>query len=541
MIGVSLPYSWLLSGEGVPHLDRRELLTQLSRRGVGSVEIRTVLRDSRSEDVLSVAERLWNFGFEISVHSRMYSAETAVRDVFDPLRLLLANMRQKHLIIVLHAIVADNVGILRELSHHAEKMGYPVTIALENNRLFPDNREGDCASFVLDVVKAVNRPNVRLCFDFGHYIYYSKKHLGESGAILPSDEYLRLTVHTHIHALSGLETHYPLGEYELPLREMLEGVAWRYFGLYNIELDFPRLDGKVEPRSALLSSVDRLAEDLPLCAKLYDKIRGQFDASFKRAVEHQMEECHGGTTLSLANSTFYLFNTGGYYWAMDPAFRFANQLTDTPDRVAELLSHVRLMVVTHGHVDHFEESTVRRLAKCDMLWVIPDFLYDTAIEWGIRAEKIIVARENEPICIEKLTILPFKGRHFRPITHDGVDELGYYITADGAPSMVFPADVRDYSTDGMPDLPKADVCFLHVWLGDANSFASDYAERAAAIADYMTSLSEGCFIMAHLYENGRRDIDMWREEHADAIADAIKAKLPRAAIITPKLGERIDL
>ena len=33
-------------------------------------------------------------------------------------------------------------------------------------------------------------------------------------------------------------------------------------------------------------------------------------------------------------------------------------------------------------------------------------------------------RPNESICIERLTILPFMGRHFRPVTHKGADEYG---------------------------------------------------------------------------------------------------------------------
>ena len=540
MIGVSLP-SWLLRGEGVPHLDRNKTLTELKRSGVTSIEIRTVLREATSEDVLTIANRLWNFGFQITVHSRMYSAETAIRDIFAPLEGVLRGLRQEKLVLVLHPIVADNTAILKSLSAYATENGYPVTIALENNRLMPDDTEGNSLEYVLKTVKEVNAENVGLCFDLGHYMYYLGKHKPGEGLILPPTEFIDRIVHTHIHALNGLKTHYPLGNYYLPLEELLSAIAWRYFGVYNLELDFPRLEGVVDPHDALISSVRVLGDALPPCARLYDEIRTGFESKFIRATDVLRGTENEGTTLALANSTFYLFNTGGYLWAMDPAFRFANKLSRAPSRCAELLSGVKLMIITHGHVDHFEEETVRNLAQCDMMWVIPDFIYDEALSWGIKPERILVAHENQPICIDKLTILPFKGRHFRPITHKGVDEYGYYITAYGAPSMAFPADVRDYALDGLPELPKADVCFAHVFLGDGNSYAEDYTTLADEFARFMCHFSDKHFILTHLYENGRRFVDMWREEHADVIAEHLKRLNPDARITTPKIGEHIKL
>lgn len=538
MIGVSLSYDWLLSGEGGFGLDARKTLTELHRREVDSIELRTVLAKHSPEGVLGVAERLWNFGFTITVHSRMHSAETAIEDVFGPLRLLLSGLRQEKLLIVIHPIVADNVAIMRALSDHIEKMGYPVTVALENNRLMPDESEGDSAAYVLDVVKTVSRPNIRLCFDMGHYMYYLKKHRPDCTSPLPPEEFIKLTAHTHIHSLKGLKTHYPLTEeYELPLRELLNGVSWGYFGVYNFEPDLPRWPDDIEPLPAILSSLENLKRELPLCAKLYDRLRKDFDKDFARALTVYDKVSDGGCELSLANSTFYLFNTNGFKWAMDASFRYANYLAKSPSMVAELLGGVRLMVVTHGHVDHFEESTVRALAKTDMLWVIPDFLYDNAIEWDICPEKIIVSRPGEPICIEKLTILPFEGRHFRPVTGNGVDEYGYYITADGAPSMAFPADVRDYSTENLIKLPKADCVFGHVWFGDGNSFDGEHTAIAEAQAKFLLSFSDKHVLLAHLYENGRRDADMWREEHADELAAAIKRLSPKTRVTVPHLGD----
>lgn len=537
MIGVSLSYKWLLTGGDGYGLDVRKTLTELSRCGVDSIELRTVLPGDSPEGVLSVAERLWNFGFNITVHSRMHSAKSAVSDVLDPLRPLLCSMKQEKLVIVLHPIIGDNVAILNALADDIEKNGYSAVIALENNRLMPDETEGDSAAYVLDVVKAVNRPAVGICFDMGHYMYYRRKHHPESSQVLPPADFIKRTVHTHIHALAGLKTHFPLVGYDLPLDELCRGIAWGYFGVYNFEPDLPRWGGAIDPLPAILDSVAQLKERMPFCARMYDGIRRNFDDGFRRALTVYDGIPEQGTRAALVNSSGYLFNTGGYLWAMDIAFRYARHLAKTPALVADLLKDVKLMVVTHGHVDHFEEETVRLLAKTDMLWVIPDFLYDNAIEWDVKPENIVVARKNESICIDKLTIVPFAGKHFRPIVGTGIEAYGYHISADGHPSMAFPGDVRDYSRVGLESVPEADCCFGHVWFGDGNSFDASHSEIAKKQAEFLLSFSNRHIVLAHLYENGRRDQDMWREEHADELSEMIKQLSPATRITVPHHGD----
>ena len=298
--------------------------------------------------------------------------------------------------------------------------------------------------------------------------------------------------------------------------------------------------GELDLHTALCGSVSELIDRLPPCAALYRKIRREYDSSLERALG-VYSELGKGTEMALANCTFYLFNTSGYAWAMDAAFRYVNYLASTPKRVAELLRGVKLMVVTHGHVDHFEESTVRALAENDMLWVIPDFLCDVAREWGISEEKMIVAHKNQPICIEKLTITPFEGRHFRPVSGEGVDEYGYFITTDTGLTMAFPADVRDYRLPVLPGYPSADVCFAHVFLGDSNAYATDYTDKVDEFTDFVLRFSDKRVVLAHLYESGRRGIDTWRRDHAVLIADALKNKAPDIRVHIPKVGDRIKL
>lgn len=328
----------------------------------------------------------------------------------------------------------------------------------------------------------------------------------------------------------------------MPLSEMLYALYYGYFGVYNIELDFPRFDGLHEPLSALLTSVDTLSDAMPIAARLYDSLRRNFDAQLNNAVAAlHVSTTETGTYFAQLLSASYLFRTNGFFWGMDIAFRYAYHMCKTPYRAAELLGDLSLIVISHGHVDHFEEPTVRQLANTDIQWVIPHFLVETAKGWGIREDRILPAYAGTLITVGPLHILPFEGHHYRPGTRNGLDELGYHISANNAPTLVFPVDTRDYSTDALPSLPQADYCFANIWLGDSNGFAENYTDIGTRFADFMLRFSDKHILFSHLYETGREDRDMWRQEHADILSAIIKEKSPATRTAVPVPGEIIKL
>ncbi len=535
MIGVSLPLDWLC---GAPHAlgNVGEVLDELQKRGVRCVELRTVRATSSADAVAAAATMLWERGFEITVHSSPVSARSAVSDVFAPLQALLSRLSQKRLMITLHPLAEDNALMLSLLADHAEKNHAPICFALENNRLMPDQTEGDSAAMVLSVVEEVDRPNVGICFDMGHYMYHMLQHHPEDREQLPGKRFLKRVIHTHIHALNGEKTHFPLHSCELPLAQMLAWLSFRYFGVYNVELDFDRIKEEFDLKDALYGSVDALNAAMPPCARLYADLRAQFDQRFCHALT-MYDTPDSGTRFALLQSSSFLFQTNGFRWAMDIAFRNAYELSETPRRAAELLRDLDLMVISHGHEDHFEERTVRALASNELLWLIPDFLVEQALSYGVRKEKMIIARPDETIGIGPLVIRPFLGRHFRPVTGKGTAEYGYHISAEGAPSMVFPVDTRDFSLEGLPELPPADYCFANVWLGDKNGFARDYGDLLDDFSSFMLHFSDRNILFAHLYESNRRNEDMWRDEHAELIARNIHRISPQTNTLLPKPGE----
>lgn len=530
-VGVSLPLHWLAGEE-----DKTEMLQLLQHHGVQSVELRTVRPGQEPEAVLRAAELLWENGFQITVHGGVNSVDTAVSDVFAHLAQLLPALRQDKLNITIHPVVGDNAAMLTSLSDHILAHELPVTIALENNRLLPDKTQGDSTALVLAAVKAANRPNVGICFDMGHYAYYVKKNFPESPDLLPDAEFWKYVIHTHIHGVNGLTTHFPLGLYELPLQAFLEKLSYGYFGVYNLELDFPRFEDLHTPVEALDRSIPYLQQSLPLVARLYDAVAKSFDAGFESALT-----CLDAkeNTFSLIHSTSYLFHTAGCRWGMDVAFRWARSLAKTPAQAAGLLKPLQVMVISHSHADHFEKETLRLLAKNDTIFIVPDFLEAQALECGIAPEKLVLAKPGEKICLHGMTFLPFASSHFRPNNGPGVPEYGYHVSAPGCPSQVFPVDIRDFSKK--EELPPADYCFANVWLRDESCDESSWRPMVEPWAQYMLQFSTGHILMTHLYEDGRPEDKMWREEHTRALAEAIHRLSPETKVIVPNRGQCIPL
>lgn len=539
MIGVSISTKWLIDGGSIP-TPATKFLPELYNHGVRSLELRDIKPGFDPDRIYTSANILWDFGFNVTLHARANSVETAVEDVFAPLRKVLKHMRQEKVVVVIHPVVGDNSSMLIALSDHIKQNDYPVVIALENNRLLPDKTEGDSTEFVLEAVTKANRKNIGICFDMGHYAYYLKKNHPDNLMQLPSPEFLKKVVHTHIHGMNGLRTHFPLDQFELNLSHYLKSLSFNYYGVYNIELSFGRFKELRTPEDSILGSVETLASAMPYEARSYDDYRQNYDREVISACT--VFDRKKGTYMGLMNSSSYLFNTNGFMWGMDISHQACVRLAKSPSQTARLLQPLNLMIITHEHSDHFQKKTVvSALAKNDdLMWVIPDFLLDQALACGVRVDKILVAKPGETIQYGPLTILPFTGRHLRPVTLDGKLCLGYHITQEDGLTMAFPADVRDYSLDGLPELGNADYCFAHVWLGDGNCLETDFTPVDSQWAKFMLHFSNKQILLTHL-DGMRREAFIWRPHHAMHLAQCIHEQSPDTVTLIPQRGEVIRL
>ena len=534
MIGISLPYTYLENG-GEPYGSRTRFLKKLRAAGVGSVELRTVRYNAAPQKVRAVAESIWEAGLQITVHAGVRTAATAVEDVFAPLAALIPALGQTELIVVIHPVAGtreEMLDALGALADHIRDHAPTVKIALENNRRMPDRSMGDSVALVTELVTALNRTEVGICFDMGHYFWAVGKDKGKR----PPQAFLNKIIHTHIHALCGETTHFPLGRYELPVSEYIAAFSQGYAGRYNLELEYERYAGQVAADDAVFESIEALKAALPLYAPLYDDVRAHFTERLLRAGS-VFESPKNVTAAALIHSSSYLFSTNGYHWAMDVALRDGGRLSDAPRRLAAVMKDAALMVVTHGHEDHFERETVALLRDLPMTWLVPDFLYDMAVDYGVPPEKLRLIRAGETTRIGPLTITAFQGRHYRPGTSNGVETLGYIVTAENAPKLVFPADVRDFRTDGLPECAEADALFAHVWLGDDDTRHLDRGAYPDAFARFMTHFHPKRIFYTHLYETARSDEQTWRYVHAGMAADAVKRINPAIEAVIPCMGD----
>ena len=513
MIGVSLPFfNGLITGFfGGTEI----LLNKLKDFGVKSVELRAVRADNSPEKVLEAAELLWDNGFNVTVHGDIRNPENAVSDIFTPLSQVLKNLRQRELVVTVHPEPCDNVKVLTDIADYIAENNLPVKIALENNRLLPDDSFGDSVALVTQIVKQVNRYEIGICFDMGHFCWYSSK---VPSAVLP-DDFTKRIIHTHIHALRGGTTHFPLGENELPLKEYIKKFSFEYFGVYNIELEQNRFNGLYEPLEAFEISTAALCSALPAYAFVYDDIRENF--SKKLADCFKIYENGSKENFALIQSSSYLFKSRGVNWAVDVALRNAAQLSDCRGILKEKMHDVDVMLITHAHADHFEYQTVSLLKDLNLKWVIPYFIYETAVQYGIKPENIIIAKPGNEIIFGDLKILPFESDHYRPGTENGVPELGYYVTGDGMPDILIPGDIRNYTPKIADGVGNVDALFAHIWLGDDNTRQKECDEKARLAAEYYCNFKPKTVIFGHLYEAGRTDEQMWRNEHALAVGKYI--------------------
>jgi len=517
MVGVSLRTTWFYKPHSAP-IPLREIFDYLKSKNVKSIELRSVRPGHDADLVKNAADTVWDSGFNLTVHARVNSLESCVSDVFDNLKSTIENIRQENLVITIHPIDGDNTKMLKMLSDHITENGYPVKIALENNRLLPNGEQGDSTALVAKAVMEAERDNIGICFDMGHLAYFVKKNLEDDPEYTVNKEFLKRVIHTHIHGMNGLTTHYPPSDDDTRISSFMNALAHGYFGVYNIELDFPRIEKLWEPISALDTAIDYVEKNLSQCARLYDRIREDFDNQLIDCVNQVKAPCTG-TRLGVLNSSTYLFNTNGFLWCMDPAFKNADHLAKTPKKIGKILEDFKLFIISHAHSDHLEPKTVKRLVNLDALWIIPDFLEEKAEELGIKKEKTVLAKVGEPIQIEDLTIIPFDGAHFRS-SGAGLKEFGYFVkTADG-PSLAFPVDVRNHSIPRPDFVSEADYCFAHLWLGD-NTDLEKCKDHLEPFSRYMLNFSRKNILIGHLYENGRADKYMWRAHHAELASKTI--------------------
>lgn len=262
------------------HKNVYEYMESLKENGIESIEFRTLAYDTKVESYLEVLNLIWEIGFNLTVHiqnSDKYIGNSFL-DIYPSASYIIENFRkhQKELILVVHALNSEvfeesqlydgTVKTLKNWSEAIDRDNLPIKVALENNRKKDIIDPGNSTEGVLNMVKDIASPNVGIVWDMGHF--YSnilvsrglKEPPKEHIKVLPSSDFLKNVIHTHIHGLIGNITHHTLAKYEsLPLEFYIDALRKNnYKGIYNLELSPERFPSKIKSSEGIYSSISRL-------------------------------------------------------------------------------------------------------------------------------------------------------------------------------------------------------------------------------------------------------------------------------------------
>ena len=251
------------------------LLEHLKKKGLASVELRKVYEDTPPSLVLAAARRVWAAGLSVTIHGTTPEAPEGhtLESFFPALNGFWGAFteHQQDMVMTLHAyrarsgevagLEAKTVKFIKKVMADADRLGLPLSIALELNRAKDWVDPSYTYEGLLRMWRQINHPNVGFCWDVGH----AYRNVTEQGLVLePPQRFLEHTIHTHIHDLSHTgQTHWPLTRDVVPL-EVFVGTLERagYTGVYNLELSPIRFYQAEGVREGVDESIERLARVL---------------------------------------------------------------------------------------------------------------------------------------------------------------------------------------------------------------------------------------------------------------------------------------
>ena len=248
-----------------------------------------------------------------------------------------------------------------------------------------------------------------------------------------------------------------------------------------------------------------------------------------------------GDRLWLAGPSSYVFSLSGVRFAVDLQIRRECDLEKVAPTLAEDLSGLSFILITHQHDDHFCIPLLQRLRDTRVRVYMPEGIRADLVQaTGLRQENIVYLKSGDVVREGDVTVRAFTSPHLGAGADQSLfPELGYEITTARG-RVLLPADVRDYSFASYPDFGKVDLCLAHIWGGNDALDAGAYLPILRECADFFARLRAKRYFFAHLYEIGRGDLYMWHDGHADTVGRAIRERLPEARLLVPRIGEGYD-
>jgi len=244
----------------------------------------------------------------------------------------------------------------------------------------------------------------------------------------------------------------------------------------------------------------------------------------------------------LIGPTAYLFSIAGQKLAVDPMIRCEWALEAVLPRLIEDFSSVSFVLITHQHDDHMCIPLMRALKDTPIRWYLPyGCRQDLVDKSEIKKENIVWVHDGDVFTFGDLTVRVFDTPHV-PAGEDMASfiERGYELIAPQG-RVLMPADVRNYDYDGYPDFGDVDLCLSHLWAGNDAKNPENYLPMLEKFAAFSAKFQAKQYFLCHLYEIGRKEIHMWRDEHAEIATRMISERLPYSRVRVPRIGESYAL
>lgn len=234
----------------------------------------------------------------------------------------------------------------------------------------------------------------------------------------------------------------------------------------------------------------------------------------------------------------YLVRSAGVRWALDPFSLFTRAGGASSLDYRADLAPLDLVLLSHWHADHFDTHLLTELSASPLTWVVPEFMLEMVTTlFPLDADRVIIGRGGQPIQFKTMTITPFNALHIRG--KSGVPELGYLVEYPGG-RWLFPGDTRNYDFSLLPDFGPLDGVFAHLWLGKGAALESEplFLEE---FCRFFTAFDAQVTFIAHMYEYGRDEKNMWTMEHFRMAQKLMKKLAPGMGINPALTGEKIIL
>ena len=502
-IGLSLPFglfTGVSSGGASEYIDAFggvDAFLDFCGDNLDSVELRTVSSAAYSDTVLGAVKSLKERGLTVTLHGKLCEAE----EFFTPYLRLFSEGLEDSYTITVHPVggFENTERLLRDICAMIDAEGYPVTVALENQRMKESQSFGTCAE-VEEIVARIDSPHLSICFDFGHQLTNERRGLESA----PTDGFLSRVCHTHIHALCE-RTHFPLSAGECLLdRNVTELLSLGYGGVLNLELSPERYGDRIDVGASLRDSISMLkAAALQVQAKL-DTLHF-YKNEYLNTIKCARARFDGsGNCALLVGHAGYLLKLDGVRIAVDIAPGIMPIDNEAKVFLREWISEFDAIIATHSHGDHYDREFISSLPD-SVKKLIPDFI---PLEVGGRVK----LHNGSSLKLGNIDLTFFEGAHL--FEGNGVPELGFAV-GRGEDTYVFPADARDYDF-AYPHFDNVKILFAHLWLGRALALRG-YEQFVDRFCRFIESFgAERCYV-AHMRETSRNVENMWSDIHLDAV------------------------